>query len=290
MSHDRTPFWIGLYATDDHYLSWTDGSYLVYSNFAIGEPNYANGHCTEMMTHEYPFRWRMADCYSTLNYMCKAPKQKNSTEKNNCPVDFVKMGGDCYSFHPDARLTFQEARENCQNSHADANLLSVMNFLENEAMRSQMIKLDKNPVHKPFWLGLDVKIQGGGKGHVKWLDGNKYRYANWHNVWAQPSYPGECGIVNPKDGKWSVAECAKGDSDTHAYVCKMKNPSTHGGHHAGKIAGIVIGSLIAIILVIALVYYLVVHGDIGNKISNLKPRTESRVDVADKMENPNYAA
>jgi len=179
---------------------WSDGSRVIFKNWARGEPNnYQNEDCGALLHNGY---WNDEDCTVKATFLCNDPLNNQRHFKE------VMVHKDSYMFIP-TQLTFDEAENECKKIGSSG--LAVISSPAEQA-RAHMVIMEQEAKFKgPAWLGLrqpskreDVWV---------WQDGNfslsiPGTYLNW-NIGEPNDFGGkeDCASMNT-DGMWNDLRCS----------------------------------------------------------------------------------
>ncbi|XP_040911920.1 macrophage mannose receptor 1-like [Toxotes jaculatrix] len=233
-------YWIGLTVDLDGTFEWMDGSQVVFERWEEGQPDFKNydENCAAMS--RYTGFWHDYNCGFEHKSICKrsGPPPANTTvaptvpPKGGCRPTWKKVNSKCYSIIKKQKLTWDEARNECQRK--GGNLASIPSRHVQVFLMTQMADTPTTDL----WIGLHSL-------HSKsffWTDGQPNSYFNlaFHRRGYHQSYrlsdtsyfqrlkvmskeKGKCVVLNTSPpfgiGKWIPVSC----NDTNGFVC-LQNP------------------------------------------------------------------
>ncbi|KAM7392700.1 hypothetical protein PAMA_007697 [Pampus argenteus] len=222
--------WIGMrmFGTAGGQYIWLDSSPVVYTHWAGGEPNNANGEeqCVQMNRHQGG--WNDANCgRAGAGYVCKKFPGDNHTPapptqpwEGNCPAGWMRFKNKCFMFKGkknDIKANWSYARSWCKDQGGE--LAIIDDQYENDFVSSYLKDLEL-----PTWIGLSDQLQ---ENQYAWSDGvSPVLYTNWNNN--EPNNAGgaeHCVTITHNhlvSGKWNDDACHKDQS----FVCYMKKSSS----------------------------------------------------------------
>ncbi|CAL8384873.1 unnamed protein product [Gadus morhua 'NCC'] len=224
-----TSAWIGLthFGETDGQFKWVDRSPLLYTHWATGEPNNANGeeHCAQMNRHQGG--WNDANCgRAGAGYVCKkrpgdgpTPAPPTPAWEGHCPSGWMRFKDKCFLFKgqkEDFQANWTFARSWCQGQ--GGSLAVIDNQSENDFVSSYLKDLER-----PAWIGLsDLSAEN----LYAWTDGSRVLYTNWDDKEPNNHNGAEhCVSVTHSDlvsGRWNDAAC----SEDRSFVCYRKKSSS----------------------------------------------------------------
>nr|XP_020476711.1 macrophage mannose receptor 1-like isoform X2 [Monopterus albus] len=224
--------WIGMRLSgmaNGQYI-WVDGSPIMYTHWAGGEPNDANGEeqCVQMNRHQGG--WNDANCgRAEAGYVCKkfpgdvhTPPPPTQPWEGNCPAGWMLFKNKCFLFKGKSnefRANWSYARSWCREQGGD--LAVIDNQYENDFVSSYLREL-----HYPTWIGLSDLVE---ENQYAWSDGvSPVLYTNWNEN--EPNNAGgteNCVAITHNHhvtGMWNDDACHKDQS----FVCSRKKSSSIG--------------------------------------------------------------
>ncbi|XP_062372024.1 macrophage mannose receptor 1-like [Sardina pilchardus] len=171
--------WIGLFIDA---WEWSDGSSSSFRHWNTGEPNNADGSCTEMLPSG---QWKDLGCSSSRNFICYENMLVLVHENK----------------------TWREALQYCREHHVD--LVSVMS----KRVQRWVTERAKEASTPHVWVGL---LHSYGVGWY-WVYGQTVCYSNWTPGHEQvESFHQGVGAVKSRGGQW-VSNLAK--TDQLNFIC-----------------------------------------------------------------------
>ncbi|CAJ0950345.1 unnamed protein product, partial [Mesorhabditis belari] len=177
-------FFIGVVKNDAGVWTYSDGSTLIYSRWAVGEPNNQYS-CAIMNNSTY---WYARDCHQSTSYACMTYLQSNPP---NCPSNWVPFGDSCYYLKPiqlndDGNwilYNFTDAQENCVEMGSQ--LASIHSKAESDfvydLVYAQFVNETDPGYNRPCdwgwtWIGL---AHSPSPNTTYWLDGTSLDYCDF---------------------------------------------------------------------------------------------------------------
>ena len=96
---------------------------------------------------------------------------------------YFEHTGKCYKFYNQLKLSWSDARWNCEELGRNGDLVSIT-----DDVTAKFIKENFNFTNRGTWLGGRAK---SGKGYWKWADESKWLHQTWQD--GQPNEVGEAG-------------------------------------------------------------------------------------------------
>ncbi|CAJ1070748.1 macrophage mannose receptor 1 [Xyrichtys novacula] len=227
---DVATAWIGMRmvgVANGQYM-WVDFSPMVYTHWAPGEPNNANGEeqCVQMNRHQGG--WNDANCgRATAGYVCKkypgeihTPPPPTQPWEGNCPEGWLRFNNKCFMFkgkHLEPKSNWSDAQSFCKEQ--GGTLAVIDNQYENDFVASYLRDLEL-----PTWIGLSDLLM---ENQYAWSDGvSPVLYTNWNEK--EPNNAGgaeHCVAMahhHLVTGRWNDDACHK----NHSFVCSRKKSSS----------------------------------------------------------------
>ncbi|XP_069791495.1 lymphocyte antigen 75 isoform X2 [Narcine bancroftii] len=181
-------------------MMWYDGSYVYFSNWRSGRPNFFNSHQNFLgaildkdgfwYLTSHPFMQTKLILQSV--FVCKIENDHDPTHFEP-PPDKVPYGNHTYMLIQ-KKMNWYEALQQCQKSHYQ--LVSVYEEDQHVFLKS-LVKLDGFPL----WIGLFS--QDGGSS-FEWSDGINSDYRPWE--YSHLNSKGNCVYMDTK-GFWNRTSC-----------------------------------------------------------------------------------
>jgi len=220
-------FWIGLNRRDnDGKWQWSDGTPVDYTKWENGQPNNMAGIQECVAQFGRTLAWNDGNCNSPHSFICAIDRGSSIVDVNKTEIVFEKcktdsnetdwflFNGSCYYFSNRDRLSFYQAREQCQKWNAD--LVSISNQDELNFVHDGISGLR----FSSWWIGLDMNNRDQ---EYLWLDGSTSMFRVWDTD--EPNYKNKqetCVQMKQEQGFWSDANCGL----TFSYICKRKQNTT----------------------------------------------------------------
>ncbi|GAU90351.1 hypothetical protein RvY_02778 [Ramazzottius varieornatus] len=242
-------YWIGLKERDDPWDSvteWVDGSDVVVSNWAGGEPKPGILGCVAAQGTfsggRSPGQWYVDDCEARKFALCKGPREgfelastTAGPNANGCPSGWITDSGHsrCFKvFSPTAsgasgtsgsdgslhRATWDDAEDFCSR-YRSGHLASIRHEREETLIYSALThKGDKYQ----YWLGLRLvgSSTEDGVSRWQWSDGSAYAGLNpaFSAAETTSSDSSSCVAMDSKTGSWLVVPCHQ----SRGWVCQVQ--------------------------------------------------------------------
>ncbi|XP_066502466.1 lymphocyte antigen 75, partial [Hoplias malabaricus] len=224
--------WIGMrmFGVAAGEYMWIDLSPVTYVNWAIGEPNNANGEEQCVQMNRPAGLWNDVNCgRASAGYVCKKLPGEHHTSppptpawEGNCPEGWLRFNNKCYLFkgsqhHNEVRANWTHAKDWCRSQQADLVVIDDIN--ENDFVASYL----RHMVH-PVWIGLSDTLH---EGKFAWSDGHSpVLFTNWADK--EPNNNnGEEHCVSMMHnhlltGRWNDEKCTQ----ERGWVCSKKKSSS----------------------------------------------------------------
>ncbi|XP_055995966.1 macrophage mannose receptor 1-like isoform X2 [Ostrea edulis] len=208
-------YWIGLNdQINQNTFLWSDGSPVVYTNWAAKEPNnYGRGTEDCVLMLRTNGQWNDAVCQNPADgFICKKPMTLMSATPQphtvGCTWPSVGYGSYCFRFIYQSK-TWQDGQKTC--SSAFHGTLAAINDRFTEAFLSAYMSYQTDN----YWIGLsDTQTQGT----YTWISGVPVTYTNWVAAHTGNEIATCVSLTHthPK-GLWQNLNC----TEKHHFICQM---------------------------------------------------------------------
>lgn len=217
-------FWIGLhYDTDTNNYVWVDGSPMNYTNWEIGQPNYADKRMRCGYMNSIKKKWSLSYCGSLSWFICKAPKQLNPPlpvpptrePMIKCPGSETEYFFEDYCYQKISRLHgWHRAQQYCEDQQG--NLVSLHSESEVDFLIRFLASYNSIRGNR-IWIGLNSLALDGS---FKWSDGSPVDFANW-DIGEPNNFQNQekCANMYAQHGMWNDENC----NAVMNFVCKRRN-------------------------------------------------------------------
>ncbi|XP_048389603.1 lymphocyte antigen 75 isoform X2 [Stegostoma tigrinum] len=199
--------WLSVQYNGNHTI-WYDGSYIKYSNWHLGRPNFrdaqmfpAVGLGMDGFWHHFNHPLLRTQLMLQSIFVCKIDKDPDPSHFE-APRAKAEYGNHTYQLIQ-RKLNWYEALQQCQMSGYQ--LVSVYNESQHLFLKS-LVKSDGFPL----WIGLFSQDEGST---FEWSDGCNSEYKPWE--YQNLNADGSCVFMDTK-GFWNRADC---NSDVEGAIC-----------------------------------------------------------------------
>ncbi|XP_006119560.2 macrophage mannose receptor 1-like isoform X1 [Pelodiscus sinensis] len=216
-------FWLGLYYLNpDDGFTWSDGSSVIYTNWAYGEPNNYQGMelCTEV-SGDSSMLWNDRHCDYVYDWICEIKKGATvKPEPTESPVPKYKVTDDGWIIQGDRQYYFstesvpmEQGREFCKKNFGE--LLVIDDDSERKMLWRYILKNGKEDA---YFIGLQLSIDK----KVSWMDGTPVNFLAW--AAHEPNFANNdenCVVMYKNLGLWNDINCGY----PNPYICERHNSS-----------------------------------------------------------------
>ena len=187
--------WIGL--TDkghpNWYDKWVNGEQVLFTNWAMGEPNSGNSDSCVRLFRGGPKKGKWDDygCSNLASFICEKPKVPvNSLEPDHegCKQGWEPFGKRCYKFNQSPE-EWSWAKSKCRGLGGE--LATVHDLTTNSFIASRIAENTLD--HHNYWIGLYSESKLGTGESFKWISKEPVDYTNWDTN--EPGFANECPDV-----------------------------------------------------------------------------------------------
>ncbi|XP_059200605.1 macrophage mannose receptor 1-like [Centropristis striata] len=242
ISQNRYFHWIGLTIDLDGTFTWMDGSQVLYQRWHEGQPDFKNydENCASMSPwngfwHDYNCGFEhMSICKRSISPPTNTTVPPTVAPEGGCSAPWKKFNSQCYFVNKKDKLTWEEARKQCQAM--SGNLASISSRHVEVFLMSQMVDTPTTDL----WIGFHSSYSQG----FYWTDGRPRKYVNlgfdrghipyWYYYHHSGSFARsrllrgyyyqqkKCVVLNTNSslgiGKWKPKSC----NDTNGFICGRK--------------------------------------------------------------------
>ncbi|CAM4522259.1 unnamed protein product [Caretta caretta] len=216
-------FWIGLYYLNpDDGFAWSDGSPMIYTNWAYGEPNNYQGMelCAEL-SGDSSMLWNDRHCDYVYDWICEIKKgAKVKPEPTEPPSPKYKVTDDGWIIQEDKQYYFstesvpmEKGREFCKKNFGD------LVVIEGDSERKMLWRyILKNGKEDAYFIGLELSLDK----QVSWMDGTPVNFLAW--AAHEPNFANNdenCVVMYKNLGLWNDINCGY----PNPYICERHNSS-----------------------------------------------------------------
>ncbi|XP_065183592.1 macrophage mannose receptor 1-like isoform X1 [Sycon ciliatum] len=206
---------------------WDDGSNVVYTYWASGQPNDFRHAEDCVMLLQHNTTWHDVSCNSTLSYICKMPADQTTppggSPDANCHAGWQQLHGKCYRVIKEPK-TFSAAQKTCVSQLSRQGRAGTLAAIPNHAVNFMVTSLafgQNENVSSAVWIGL-TDIDEEGK--YTWTSKQPVTFASWgpgepsESVHADSTKgPKDCVTLRAATGHWYDTDCTVQQS----FVCMV---------------------------------------------------------------------
>ncbi|EMP36986.1 Macrophage mannose receptor 1, partial [Chelonia mydas] len=202
-------FWIGLYYLNpDDGFAWSDGSPMIYTNWAYGEPNNYQGMelCGEL-SGDSSMLWNDRHCDYVYDWICEIKKEYKVTDDG-----WIIQEDKQYYFSTES-VPMEKGREFCKKNFGD------LVVIEGDSERKMLWRyILKNGKEDAYFIGLELSLDK----QVSWMDGTPVNFLAW--AAHEPNFANNdenCVVMYKNLGLWNDINCGY----PNPYICERHNSS-----------------------------------------------------------------